>query len=404
MKILHISSNGEIGGREKMLYLLVSQETLDPRLTPSVYMKHMRGPYYQKIKAIGINIFTSLKGNIFSNLISNVRLFENFDILVFHFVDLQLFIAAVLSGKPRLYRLSGIYLLSKRRIREVLGLLLKRLMGPGLRQRSNPVQEKNIVKSSKLPNSRSFRRVIKRWYFSFFLRTFFSQIIVNSRYTMSCAEKYYGVSHSKIKVIYNGVELFFERPRQNDIRSEFGIQSDDFVVGTVCRFDVRKRIDRLLSGFNELDKNDRIKLLIVGGGDDNLEGQFKAFVQNNNLTGRVFFSGLRENAEALIDTMDLFVLPSDNETFGLALVEAMLLEKPTVVFSDSGGPVEIIANNSFGYIIRNPCDLKNIVNELYKDPVLKIKKGKEAKAYASDKFSVARFQSEFKTIYQFYQS
>ena len=408
MKILHVTSNGDIGGREKMLYSLVSQENSDRDLCTSVYMKYPRGFFFEKIKNEGIVIYTQSENNVLSSIIDNMRLFDGFDILVFHFVDWPLFVSAVLSGKPRLYRLSGIYLLSKRSIKEMLELLLKKLLILKTKQKPvDSVSRDNTMPTSKkkrstLPNIRSLRRVIKKWYFSFFLRIFFHQIIVNSRYTMLCAQKYYGVSPKKIKVIYNGVQLSSEPPMRQDIREKLGFQPNDFVIGTACRFDVRKRIARLLLGFSELEKNDKVKLIIVGGGDDNLETYFKHFVNERHLTARVVFTGLRQDAEALMSAMDLFVLASDNETFGLALVEAMLLEKPTVVFDDSGGPAEIIANNSFGYIIHEPGELKNIVNELHHDSALKKKKGKEAKDYASKNFSVERFQSEFKNVYHSY--
>lgn len=388
-----------------MLYSLVSQENSDRDLCPSVYLKYPRGPYFMKIKNEGIVVYTQSRNNVLSNLIDNIHLFEGFDILVFHFVDWQLFIAAVLSGKPKLYRLSGIYLLSKKSIKEILKLLLKKLRSKqnlvvGVSKDSTIPNSK--AKLSTLPNTRSLRRVIKRWYFTFFLRVFVNKIIVNSRYTMLCAQKYYGVPPNKMNVIYNGVQLCGVQPAQRDIRNELGLQPNDFVVGTVSRFDVRKRIDRLLSGFCELENNDKVKLIIVGGGDDNLEKYFKHFAKEKNLTTRVVFTGLRHDAEALISAMDLFVLASDNETFGLVLVEAMLLEKPAVVFDDSGGPAEIIANNSFGYIIHEPGELRNIVNELYNNSALKKKKGKEAKDYASKKFSVERFQSEVKNVYHRY--
>jgi glycosyltransferase involved in cell wall biosynthesis len=408
MKILHITSNGDIGGREKMLYSLVSQENSDRDLRTSVYMKYPRGFFFEKIKKEGIVIYTQSGNNVLSNIIDTMRLFDGFDILVFHFVDWPLFVSAVLSGKPRLYRLSGIYLLSKRSIKEILELLLKKLLILKKKQKpDDSVSKDNTIPASKakrstLPNIRSLRRVIKKWYFSFFLRIFFHQIIVNSRYTMLCAQKYYGIPPKKIKVIYNGVQLFNEPPMRQDIRKELGLQPNDFVIGTVCRFDVRKRIDRLLSGFSELEKNEKVKLIIVGGGDDDLETYFKRFVNERHLTTRVIFTGLSQDAEALMSAMDLFVLASDNETFGLALVEAMLLEKPSVVFDDSGGPAEIIANNSFGYVIHDPGELKNIVNELYNNSDLKKEKGKKAREYALKNFSLERFQSEFKKVYHSY--
>lgn len=219
---------------------------------------------------------------------------------------------------------------------------------------------------------------------------------------MLCAQKYYGIPITKTKIIYNGVELFKVQNVEQHVREDLGIKPNDFVIGTVCRFDVRKRIDRLLLGFYELDKKINVKLLVVGGGDDKLEKNFKQFVTDKTLNDRVIFTGMRQDSEALIKTMDLFVLASDNETFGLALVEAMLLEKPTVVFGDSGGPAEIIGNNSFGYIIHKSNELKNIVDELLGNEDLRKEKGKKARDYALEHFSLSRFQADFKNIYNEY--
>lgn len=402
VRVLHISSNGGIGGREKILYSMLSENKGNLRYEQEIYLKYAEGPYFELMKKENIKVFTS-QNNIFANLRDNIRLFKNFDFLVFHFVSWELFLAAAFSDARRFYMLSGIYLLTKKSFRGILANYFNRFC-------RKLFLNNRIVKMSEnqteldLMNIKfkwsSFHRLFKRWFFMISVRSFFDTVIVNSQYSRTAAIANYGIPQSKIKLIYNGVKCPTITRSPDLVRAELGILQNEFVIGTVCRYDSRKRIDRLLQGFYGLSDIPSFKLLIVGGGDEILEKQFKQSVEKSNLTSRIIFTGPRMDAADLMNSMDLFVLSSDNESFGLALVEAMLLRKPTVVFRDSGGPAEIV--DSFGYVIRDPHELRKIALTLSEYPDIKERLVKAAYIYAMDMFSMKRFLRECQKVYEVY--
>ncbi|MBX7150455.1 glycosyltransferase family 4 protein [bacterium] len=397
LKVLHITSNGNIGGREKMLFQLVNLENKDDAIEPAVFFKYPEGPFCSKISALGVDVKSDVSFRIASNII---RSFETYDILVFHFVDWFLFLCAVLSGRPILYRLSGVYLLTTKKYRDVFKIFIQALSKKIRRKNSEKIASQGLSQNKTMPNSRSVYRIIKRYYFSMFLRYFCDKVVVNSRYTASSANRYYGVPFSKIKVIYNGVDILPKKHEHSLFRREFKFRDNDFLIGTVCRFDLRKRIDRLLEGFLSLQQDDQFKMIIVGGGDQNLENKFKQFVRDHGIADRVFFTGFREDVDQIVSALDLFVLPSDNEAFGVAVIEAMFLEKPVIVFNDSGGPVEIIgSDHEIGFIIDHPDEIAQIAMRLRQNPQFGKHIGNRAAKIVTEKFSISRFQQEFKKIY-----
>ena len=403
IKVLHISSNGGVGGREKILHSLLLKGKGDVQIMQSLYLKNPEGVNYRLILTEGIDVYSATKQNVLTNFLYHVRLFENFNVLVFHFVDWYLFLAAALSGTRMIYVLSGIYLLTKKTAYDVVGIYINKIRSFFLNNiHTKPTEDLLAAIHSAdtaVPNRKSFFRLLKRWFFILSVRILFYKVVVNSRYAYSSAIINYKIPHSKLMLIYNGSDEPSISKSAGEIRRELAIQPDEFVIGTVCRYDRRKRIDRLLEGFRSLDAKSCFKLLIVGGGDELLEKEFKQYVNECGLISKVIFTGLRTEVGNLINSMDLFVLPSDNESFGLALVEAMLLKKTTVVFKDSGGPAEIIGKNSFGYIIDHPARLRDICLNLQDNPDLKEKMGRDAYRYVRDHFSTQKMYCEFRKLY-----
>ena len=69
------------------------------------------------------------------------------------------------------------------------------------------------------------------------------------------------------------------------------------------------------------------------------------------LQDRIIFTGFTSEAQAMMQLCDVVVLATENETFGLVLIEAMMCGI-CVVASDSGGPLEIIDNGVNGLLFK----------------------------------------------------
>ncbi len=137
------------------------------------------------------------------------------------------------------------------------------------------------------------------------------------------------------QTLYYGVDL---KPFQGlvdrvNVRAEFGIPPDAFVIGHVGRFVEQKNHQFLLDIVSEIGKREpKMRLLLVG--DGSLHPEIAQKVIHLDLEDRVIFAGVRPDVHRLmLGAMDVFLFPSLYEGLGLVLVEAQAAGLPCV-FSD----------------------------------------------------------------------
>lgn len=133
----------------------------------------------------------------------------------------------------------------------------------------------------------------------------------------------WGVAERKIRVIPNGLDLerfTFDPEARRLLREGFGIAPDDFVVGSIGRLQALKRYDRLIEAAAPLLSEKEAWLLLVGEGPE--KSRLRRLSEAAGASHRVVLSGERDDAPQLLSAMDLFVSPSEEETFGLAALEA----------------------------------------------------------------------------------
>lgn len=165
-----------------------------------------------------------------------------------------------------------------------------------------------------------------------------------------------GVDASKIRVIYNGVDVnYWTSGRQRlRVREELGIGSGDFVICSVARFSEEKGHMFLMEAIkhlkNVIEHNGNKeelskKIWFLLSGDGELLIQCKKFTEMAGISGDVIFTGYRENIREILHASDLFVSHSKSEALGISILEAMACGLP-VVSTNSGGPAEIINDSS----------------------------------------------------------
>jgi glycosyltransferase involved in cell wall biosynthesis len=123
-----------------------------------------------------------------------------------------------------------------------------------------------------------------------------------------------------------------------EARQQLGLKEGDCVIGTIGRLVAKKRHEVLIKGFAEL-ANQRLKLLIVGEGLRRKELQ--ELTEKLGVEQQVVFAGFHARANRLVKAIDVFVLSSGEEAFGVVILEAMLGKIP-VVSSDVSGPVDVL--------------------------------------------------------------
>jgi glycosyltransferase involved in cell wall biosynthesis len=133
----------------------------------------------------------------------------------------------------------------------------------------------------------------------------------------------WGVSARKIKLIPNGLDftrVAFDTCARTRIRKEFGLPPDAYVIGVLGRLDPIKRFDMVIKAAAPL-LDDQHRLLIVG--DGKIRPDLEAEAVRAGVTDLVTFAGERHDVAAMLSALDLFIAASDQETFGLSVLEAL---------------------------------------------------------------------------------
>jgi glycosyltransferase involved in cell wall biosynthesis len=122
---------------------------------------------------------------------------------------------------------------------------------------------------------------------------------------------------------------------QTNLRDELGLSADTLIIGAAGRLHASKGCDLLVKAFREAAPANAV-LVFLGEGK-----QRKDLEKLRGGDGRVYFLGFRNDVAAFLNSIDLFVSPSREESFGLAIVEAMNAGLP-VIATKTDGPMEYL--------------------------------------------------------------
>jgi len=172
-------------------------------------------------------------------------------------------------------------------------------------------------------------------------------IIVPSDGVKTDLIEYFGASESKIKVIYNGIDLEWVRGLS---KKEIDMKKDFPWIITSARLDtVQKDFLTLLKAFSIVRNSQRVKLLIIGDGPQ--KHRVLSWIKEMSLSEDVFLLGFQENPFRYVSRADVFVFSSLFEGFGNVIVEAMALGIPVISTDCLSGPGEIIDHGINGFLI-----------------------------------------------------
>ncbi|WP_049783346.1 glycosyltransferase family 4 protein [Mahella australiensis] len=160
-----------------------------------------------------------------------------------------------------------------------------------------------------------------------------------AQYLCSC-----GISQDKITVVHNGIDL----EPYSDNAAEEHHKNESFVIGTAARLIPQKGIDVLLEAFCILlHEYNQSRLIIAGDGPSRME--LERWCWKMNIADRVSFLGYINDINAFMQRLDVFVLPSLSEGFGISVLEAMACARP-VIASSVGGVPEIVDHGQTGLL------------------------------------------------------
>lgn len=204
---------------------------------------------------------------------------------------------------------------------------------------------------------------------------------------------------NEIKVIYNFIDFDHQKDEhdQDCMRSTIA-QPHERIISHISNFRPVKRVKDIITIFEKVQKVIPSKLIMVGEGPDR-----ESVIQYSKELGikdKVLFLGRSDEIKKILCYSDLFLLPSQTESFGLAALEAMAVRTP-VISSNTGGLPEVNIQGVTGFLSDvGDCEdmAKNAIYILEDEKRLETFKDNAFKN--AQRFSIDKILPEYEKIYQ----
>lgn len=153
--------------------------------------------------------------------------------------------------------------------------------------------------------------------------------------------------NKNIMMISNFIDLhLYSQKVDENLRSKIAKKEERILVH-ISNFRKVKRVIDVIKIFNEVQKNIPSKLLMIGDGPERKKAE--QLSRRLNVSSKVKFMGKLKSVEEFLSISDVFLLPSETESFGLVALEAMASEVP-VISTNTGGLKEVNIDGVTGYL------------------------------------------------------
>jgi N-acetyl-alpha-D-glucosaminyl L-malate synthase BshA len=202
-----------------------------------------------------------------------------------------------------------------------------------------------------------------------------------------------------IRVIHNFVDCNEFRPaRDESIRGRYA-NGDEKLLVHVSNFRKVKNIPVVIDVFAKVREATPCRLLLIGDGPE--REAIERMARERDLCPHVDFLGDREFIADILPAGDVFLLPSEHESFGLAALEAMSCGLP-VVASNIGGLHEVVEDGDTGFLF-DPHDadgMSAVITELFQDGTRRKEIGLKARERAKRDFGKDKIVEEYISFYE----
>ena len=203
-----------------------------------------------------------------------------------------------------------------------------------------------------------------------------------------------------IEVIYNFVNCdLYTRPKDVSAERSIFAEPEEKILVHLSNFRPVKRIGDVIEVFARVQKEVPSRLIMIGDGPERSAAEWQ--VRRLGLLNKVYFLGKQGNVHEKLAISDLMLLPSQLESFGLAALEAMACEVPTVA-TNVGGLPELIEDGKNG-ILADVGDVDGMAKraiELLSDEKRLREMGKLARFEAQSRFCSTKIIPQYEKFYQ----
>jgi len=205
------------------------------------------------------------------------------------------------------------------------------------------------------------------------------------------------VVRKDIEVIPNFIDLSLYQGDKNCAKATLAPNGEKLITH-ISNFRGVKRIPDVISIFHEINKKVPSRLLMLGDGPHREAAEEQA--RQLGILSQIAFLGKTNEVERVLCMSDLFLLPSETESFGLVALEAMAAKVP-VISTNTGGLPEVNIHGKTGYTT-NVGDVKNMAKygiELLTNPELHAQMSRNAYARA-ETFSIEKIIPMYEDLYE----
>jgi N-acetyl-alpha-D-glucosaminyl L-malate synthase BshA len=201
---------------------------------------------------------------------------------------------------------------------------------------------------------------------------------------------------NEIEVIPNFIEITKNRV-ESDVNCQRSVMAEpnERIITHISNFRKVKRIPDVIKIFYNIQKQIPAKLMMVGDGPEKEKAEY--LCQELGIENKVIFFGNSNEIDKILCLTDLFLLPSETESFGLAALEAMACRVP-VISSNSGGLSEVNFEGVSGYL----SDVGN-VEEMAENALKILTNDSKLEEFKDNALAVAK-QFDIKNILPLYEA
>lgn len=212
-----------------------------------------------------------------------------------------------------------------------------------------------------------------------------------------------GIPSEKIKQINNGINLeeYQNLPSPTIFREKYNISPDKIILLYLGRIHHIKGLHKLLQSLKELlDKKYPVHLVIVGS-DDGAKNQLEQQAEKLKITPNITWTGPLTGTAKLeaYTTSNIFILPSEYETFSISTLEAMACHKPVIISTHC--QMKTWINKKYGLVFREG-KLTTTIEQLINNSELSIKYGDAGRKIVEEKYNWKTIVQELDQIYNEY--
>jgi len=202
----------------------------------------------------------------------------------------------------------------------------------------------------------------------------------------------------EIRVIYNFIDFERFRKTNKEHFKKIIAPEGERIVAHTSNFRKVKRVQDVVRIFHKIQQVVPSKLLMIGDGPE--RQLCEQLCRELGICDAVRFLGKQDAIEELLAICDLFIIPSERESFGLAALEAMACEVP-IISSNSGGLPEVNIHGVTGYLsdVGNVAEMAEYAIRLLQDDVMLQEFRANALAQAQ-RFDIERILPDYEDFYQ----